>query len=582
MPLIGMRFPRLGMDWERARCDVGTADGRRFSVRHAAPSRAGGPVAVRKRNADAADEGTRGADASGLGRGPSPKATSARAGTLPADAAAFTKQLCRHHRMWVIDETTREELPEGWHDLARTLFAQIAAIMAVDDGGALIVRRLGEEAGGFAADLRPLGERSGGSRAFRAVQRLLETARRTSEETCSLCGGPGRVRVVPEGWYAARCDAHVGATEVDLGSAIGEERRPAERGREDARMPVEGVASAVVAWEHRLYDVADVEAAVGRRKGQGGSSPGAASSGDPDDHGTRDPDNDQQTYLRALLVDGEEACRRTLAGPGPATLAALDDLHARAPHMAEVTALVRRHLKAAITMGLPTSLPALMLLGEPGTGKTWYLSRLATLLGVPHRRYAMSGQSLAGGLIGTHPTWRNAQPGLVAKCLLAERLANPLVVVDEVDKGGTSSMEDPYRGFYDLLEPENARNFSDEYLGFPMDASRVLWVLAGNDLAPIPGPIVDRLTVVGVPTPDGTHLRAVAASIYEECNGARRHFFPRVMGDGVIARLLATNPRGIRKAIAEAMTRAAADGRASLREDDVVVTAPPRRMMGFR
>ncbi len=169
-----------------------------------------------------------------------------------------------------------------------------------------------------------------------------------------------------------------------------------------------------------------------------------------------------------------------------------------------------------MAMGLPTAFPALMLLGEPGTGKTWFLSRLAALLGLPHRRYNMSGQSLADGLVGAYPTWRNAQPGLVAKCLLGECVANPLVLVDEVDKAGSHQMEDPYRAFYDLLEPQGARSFTDEYLGFPMDASRVLWVLAGNDIAPLPAPILDRLTVVAVKTPDEAHLRAIAASVYEE------------------------------------------------------------------
>jgi ATP-dependent Lon protease len=292
-------------------------------------------------------------------------------------------------------------------------------------------------------------------------------------------------------------------------------------------------------------------------------------------------DTDHRAFLCRLLDAGEAGERRALARPGPASLDALDDLHARAPHMAEVTDLVRRHVRAAIAMGLPTSVPALMLLGEPGTGKTWYLSRLAALLGVPHRRYPMSGQSLADGLVGGHPTWRNARPGLVARCLLAETVANPLLLVDEVDKARTHAAEDPYRAFYDLLEPEGARNFVDEYLGFPMDASRVLWVLAGNELGPIPAPIVDRLTIVSVPAPDEAQLRAIVASVYDECNAARGRFFAPSPGEAATARLLGTNPRGIRKAVAEAMTTAAADGRRTLSPDDLVVPAPPRRRIGF-
>ena len=115
-----------------------------------------------------------------------------------------------------------------------------------------------------------------------------------------------------------------------------------------------------------------------------------------------------------------------------------------------------------------------------------------------------------------------------------------------------------------------------------MDASRVLWVLAGNDLGPVPAPIVDRLTVITVPTLDEAHLRAVAASVYEECNEARCSFFPASMEATVLDRLLGTNPRGIRKAITEAMTLAAADGRRVLDADDIAVSVPPRRAIGFR
>lgn len=63
----------------------------------------------------------------------------------------------------------------------------------------------------------------------------------------------------------------------------------------------------------------------------------------------------------------------------------------------------------------------------------------------------------------------------------------------------------------------------------------MLWVLAGNDLAPLPAPILDRLKVVPVPTPDGAHLRAVAASVYEEDSAARGRCFPPAIDEAVLA-----------------------------------------------
>lgn len=490
----------------------------------------------------------------------------------------FTRWLCRRNGTWALDATTTEEVPEGWRALVHRLFEKIADVMGEWPAAMVEVRSLRAESGGLAADLAIVGPTGRAASALGAVDVLVEQARRASELTCSMCGEPGRVRSAAAN--AASCDAHAGTrAALDKGPDV-EARRGRSVGADEIAPPADAYhpPSDASVRDHRLYRLADVEAALGRRGG------GACwfDPHRPNDLPGPEVDTDQQRYLRTLLDDGERGTRRALSRPPPESLAALDALQRRAPHMAEVIALVRRHVQAAVAIGLPVSLPAVMLVGEPGTGKSWFLSRLASLLAIPHRRHPMNGQSLADGLSGSHPTWRNAQPGLVARCLLAERVANPLVLVDEVDKAGSHGMEDPYRALYDLLEPEGARAFVDEYLGFPIDASRVLWVLAGNDLAPLPAAILDRLTIIAVPTPDEGHLRAVAASLYEECNAARRSFFPAAMGEDVLERLLGINPRGIRRSIAEAMTRAAADGRRTLRADDVVLPPPPRRAIGFR
>ena len=74
--------------------------------------------------------------------------------------------------------------------------------------------------------------------------------------------------------------------------------------------------------------------------------------------------------------------------------------------------------------------------------------------------------------------------------LLAERVANPVLVVDEVDKPMAHGGEDPFRPLYGLLEPASARRPVDEFLSFPLDASHVSWILAGNSVDPLPEPIV--------------------------------------------------------------------------------------------
>ena len=279
---------------------------------------------------------------------------------------------------------------------------------------------------------------------------------------------------------------------------------------------------------------------------------------------------EHQSRLAAILERGEISSWRGLATPDLSCLAGLDRLDAAAPHMGEVTALVRRHVEAALTIGLHLQLPPVMLLGQPGSGKTWYLTRLGEALGLPVRTYAMAAASLSEGLQGAHPSWRNAGPGLVARTLLQEAVANPLILVDEVDKASAGSWNsDPYRPFYALLEPSGSRRFLDEFLQFEMDASAISWVLAGNKLTPLPEPIRDRLTVIDVPPMSEAHLAAVVASIYAEANAAKKGFFDPQIEPDVLGRLLTLSPRGIRKAVDDAMVRAASQGRRRVRAEDV-------------
>ena len=102
-----------------------------------------------------------------------------------------------------------------------------------------------------------------------------------------------------------------------------------------------------------------------------------------------------------------------------------------------------------------------------------------------------------------------------------------------------------------------------------MDASAISWVLAGNDLAPLPGPVRDRLTVIDVPPMSEAHLAAVVASIYAEANAAKNGFFDPQIEPDVLGRLLTLSPRGIRKAVDDAMVRAASQGRRRVRAEDV-------------
>ena len=321
---------------------------------------------------------------------------------------------------------------------------------------------------------------------------------------------------------------------------------------------------------HAIYDLADVRVALGR---------GKADDGLPmfEEELFAEDVSASQSRLRRLLGAGEEGRWRRLAHPTAEAALGVEALGARSPHFREMTGLVTRRVWAAMATDTPVRLPPILLLGPPGVGKSWYMAHLAGILGVPFASYPMNLSTLADGLSGSHPIWRTSAPGLVARTLLQGEVANPLVLVDEVDKPAPAQRDgDAYRPLYSLLEPEGARAFVDEHFQMPLDASAIMWVMSANDLAPLPAPILDRVVVVEVPDMSLEDRMAVVASVYAATNARFFGFFDLDPAPDVLARLATGNARRIRLAVEDAMVRAAADGRHTLRVRLVLAGAPSR------
>lgn len=289
-----------------------------------------------------------------------------------------------------------------------------------------------------------------------------------------------------------------------------------------------------------------------------------------------DDDNDRYGPSHTKMLDrlnrlGPDGARRWLAHATPEMIAAVAAVGARAPHFAPVTDLVLDHARASHNTGTPMRLPPLLIIDEPGTGKTWYLTRLAQALGVPFTTVSMAAVTTGDTIQGSHPGWRNAAQGVVSKLLIAEPIANGMIFVDEFDKptGAQGVQGSLYRPYYAALERENARRFTDEFLGIAIDASHLLWTLAANDIAPIPAPIRDRTTQVTLAPMTIAHRRVVAQSIYATCNVALRDWYEPEMAAATLAVLDGHTPRQMRKAIDAALVIAGAAARRALSPDDL-------------
>jgi ATP-dependent Lon protease len=223
--------------------------------------------------------------------------------------------------------------------------------------------------------------------------------------------------------------------------------------------------------------------------------------------------------------------------------------------------------------------PPVLLIGLPGIGKTAVVNAVAKIVGIASRQVDLASTT-AGFVIGGMSTqWADAKSGAVIELLRDNDAANPIVILDEIDKASSSSKYDPLGPLYSLLEQRTAEKFVDEALDMPSNASHILYVATANSLATIPKPILSRFIVLEIEAMSAEQHGAVTQSIYSELltlHSATKLFPPKLSTD-VIEALHNQSPRTIkamlRCALAQAAKRNPKARKLTLIPDDLLFSA---------
>jgi len=212
----------------------------------------------------------------------------------------------------------------------------------------------------------------------------------------------------------------------------------------------------------------------------------------------------QRESLRRLAREGALVV-------GPKTAHEVDELiaalHAEAPWMSAVSTAIRQQLLAVLTTGRSgLLLRPILLVGDPGCGKSHYARRLGELAALPVRRIDVGGGSAGFRISGLEKGWSGTCPGIPVETVLASRTANPMMIVDEVDKAGVLTKESGTStslttSLLEMLDLGTAARFGCPAYRVPFDLSRLCWILTANDLRSVPAPLRDRCQIFAVPRP---------------------------------------------------------------------------------
>ncbi len=178
----------------------------------------------------------------------------------------------------------------------------------------------------------------------------------------------------------------------------------------------------------------------------------------------------------------------------------------------------------------------ILLVGPPGVGKTSIGKSIAEALGRKFYRFSVGGMRDEAEIKGHRRTYIGAMPGKIVQALKQCQTANPVIMLDEIDKIGNSYQGDPASALLEVLDPEQNKDFLDHYLDTRLDLSKVLFICTANQLDSIPKPLLDRMEVI----------RLSGYITEEKIRIAKRHLWPSLLKSaGLTSKILEITPPAI-------------------------------------
>lgn len=277
----------------------------------------------------------------------------------------------------------------------------------------------------------------------------------------------------------------------------------------------------------------------------------------------RSADRDVNQRRKRVIEKLVELGPDRLIARSPKWRADIDELERLMPNFRGPIRMLRNALALSSATGQPARVPPMLLLGPPGVGKTYFSRNVAELLGSAHAAVQFDQPNGGSTLRGLDAHYGNSEPGLLFNLIALGEHANPVVLLDEVDKSATGSdrgNSNPLAQLLGALERETAGRIVDASLDVEFDASLTTYIATANVQDGLGAPLLSRMEVFSIAPPSRTDSAEVARAIVARV--LRRHrlegrfdFLPQA-----IHLLAFLSPRVMERSAEQALAAAIASG----------------------